>query len=89
MITAQSISSISDLRFKTKEVIKKALKSPVFLFSHNTPKGVLLSYESYDQLISRLEDYYDSKKAEELETQDKKNSKWVLQKDIDALFSSK
>ena len=89
MITAQSISSISDLRFKTKEVIKKASKSPVFLFSHNTPKGVLLSYESYDRIISRLEDYYDSKKAEEFETQDKKNSKWILQKDIDALFSSK
>ena len=41
------ISTISDLRFKTKEVFAKAKKQPVLLFHRSTPIGALLSYEEY------------------------------------------
>lgn len=77
MITQQNISSISDLRFKTKEVLKKAHKSPVYLFSHNTPQGVLLSYKNYLALMSDLEDYHDSLKAQKYEKEDKSKIKWI------------
>ncbi|HLD26947.1 MAG TPA: type II toxin-antitoxin system prevent-host-death family antitoxin [Patescibacteria group bacterium] len=67
MITQHNISSISDLRFKTKEVLKKTQKSPVYIFSRNTPQAVLLSYEHYLKLVDDLEDYHDSLKAKEWE----------------------
>lgn len=76
MITQQSISSISDLRFKTKDVFAKAGKEPVFLFHHSTPKGVLLSMEQYEEMMSALEDYYLSTKAESFEKDDKSKISW-------------
>ncbi|HLC94028.1 MAG TPA: type II toxin-antitoxin system prevent-host-death family antitoxin [Patescibacteria group bacterium] len=82
MITAKNISSISDLRFKTKEVLKKAQKSPVYVFSRNTPRGVLLSYENYQELLSALEDHYDSLLAQEYEKEDKNKVKWITHEEI-------
>lgn len=86
MITQQNISSISDLRFKTKEVLKKAHKSPVYLFSRNAPQGVLLSYDNYQELLSNLEDYYDSLKAQEYEKEDKSKIKWVPFSEVEKML---
>ncbi len=77
MIIQNQINSISDLRFKTKEVFKKTSKGPVFLFYRNKPKGVLVSFENYQEILSQLEDYFDSLKAEKYEKQNKKNIGWL------------
>jgi len=77
MITQNQINSISDLRFKTKEVLRKASKEPVFLFYRNIPKGVLLSFENYQEILSQLEDYFDSLKAEKYEKENKKIIHWI------------
>lgn len=82
MILPHIIRTISDLRYKTKDVIAKAQHEPVVLFQHNSPKGVLLSMDKYEELLSNLEDYYDSIKAQEYEKEDKKKIKWVKLKDI-------
>jgi len=82
MINPQSIQTISDLRFKTKDVLKKAIKAPVFLFHRSHPQGVLLSYEKYIELMSQLEDYYLSIRAEEWENEDKKRINWILPEEI-------
>jgi len=85
MITQNQINSISDLRFKTKEVFRKASKEPVFLFHRNTPKGVLLSFENYREILSQLEDYFDSLKAEKYEKEDKKNIRWIPFSEIEKM----
>lgn len=77
MITQNQINSISDLRFKTKEVLKKTSKGPVFLFYRNKPKGVLVSFKNYQEILSQLEDYFDSLKAEKYEKENKKSISWV------------
>lgn len=87
MITQHNISSISDLRFKTKEVLKKAQKSPIYLFSHNTPQGVLLSYDNYQELLSILEDHYDSIKAQEYEKEDKNKIKWFTHEEVKKILN--
>lgn len=87
MITPHNISSISDLRFKTKEVLKKAQKEPIYLFYRNIPKGVLLSYKSYLKLMSDLEDYHDSIKAKEYEKQDKSKIKWVSSSQVEKMLN--
>lgn len=82
MILPNIIHTISDLRYKTKDVMAKAQHEPVVLFQHNSPKGVLLSMDKYEELLSNLEDYYDSIKAQEYEKEDKRKVKWAKLKDI-------
>lgn len=82
MINQHNIRTISDLRFKTKDVLKKAESEPVFLFHRSTPKGVLMSFQSYQDLMSELEDYFDSLKAQEYEKEDKGKIKWVAFSEI-------
>jgi hypothetical protein len=77
MINQNQIHSITDLRFKTKKVLGKAKKGPIFLFHRHTPKGVLLSFESYQEILSQLEDYFDSIKAERYEKEEKSKVKWI------------
>lgn len=86
---SNNISTITDLRFKTKEVFKKALAEPVFLFHRSTPKGVLMSYERYEELMSTLEDFYDSNKAEEYEKEDRKKVSWISSAKLQKLLFSK
>ncbi len=82
MITQQSISSISDLRFKTKDVFAKASKEPVFLLHHSTPKGVLISMEQYEEMMNTLEYYYLSVKAESYEKEDKSKIPWKSHREV-------
>ena len=82
MITQNNISSISDLRFKTKDVLKKALQEPIYLFHRTDPKAVMMSVEKYNQMLSDLEDYYLSVRAEEFENQKKSAVKWITHKDV-------
>jgi len=57
-------------------------REPVVLFEHNSPKGVLLSIERYEELLSNLEDHYDSLKAQEYEKERKKKIKWAKLEDV-------
>lgn len=82
MILPNIIRTVSDLRYKTKDVMARAQHEPVVLFDRSTPKGVLLSMDKYEELLSNLEDYYDSIKAQEYEKEDKKKIKWATLKDI-------
>jgi hypothetical protein len=77
MINQSQIHSITDLRLKQKNFLKKAKKEPVFLFHRHTLKGVLLSFESYQEILSQLEDYFDSIKAESYEKEEKSKVKWI------------
>ena len=88
MITKNNITTISDLRFKTKEVLKRAEKMPLFVFNRSVPQSVLMSYESYETLMSDLEDYCDAKLAIEYEKEDKSKVKWVSQKNVEKMFES-
>ena len=82
MIISNDISTISDLRFKTKAVLNKAARRPVILFHRSSPKGLILSMEKYNEMISDLEDYYLSLKAEEYESEDKDKIKWLSHKEL-------
>ena len=82
MITNDNVSTITDLRFKTKDILEKTLDGPVFLFQHSRPKGVILSYDAFQEMTSKLEDYFTSFKAEEYEKEDKKNITWLSHEKI-------
>ena len=86
MITKNNITTISDLRFKTKEVLSRAEKTPLFVFNRSIPKSVLMSYENYETLMSDLEDYYDSKLAQGYEKEDKSKIKWTRHEDVKKMF---
>ena len=86
MITKNNITTISDLRFKTKDVLKKAEKTPLFVFNRSIPQSVLMSYENYETLMSDLEDYYDSKLAQGYEKEDKSKIKWTRHEDVKKMF---
>lgn len=82
MLLNKQISTISELRFKTTQVLRKVKDAPVYLFHHATPQGVLLSLEKYEEMQSILEDYFLSLKAREYEQENKKAVEWVSEKDV-------
>lgn len=81
-MTNTAITTISDLRYKTQEVLDSADNGPVTILHHATPKGVLLSIKEYEQIMSTLEDYYLSLRAEEYEKEDKSTVSWISEKTI-------
>lgn len=89
MISQNNISTISDLRFKTKQVFRKAAKNPVFVFNRSKPTGVLLSIKKYEKLMDDLEDYYLSLKAQEHAKENKSKVKWVAFEEIEKLINEK
>jgi len=82
MLQIGQYQSITDLRFKTKELLAKAETEPVLLLHHSTPKGVLLSYAQYLNLLDMVEDYQLSLRAQEYVTRPKKQTDWVSLKDV-------
>lgn len=58
MITVKnktSIVSISELRTKSKQILKSMKDHPVILQRHNKPLGVLMDYDSFEALDAMLE----------------------------------
>ncbi len=88
MIDQSQISTISDLRFKTKDVLKKVKDNPVYLFHRSSPKGVILSMEKYKELMDNLEDYFLSLKVGEYELEDKKSVNWTKHSDVRKLVKA-
>lgn len=66
--TPQNTRNITDFR-KDPDSILEAVKenNPLYLFRGSTPKAVVLDLAEYISLQERLEDYYDSLLARELE----------------------
>lgn len=87
MIDPNSISTISDLRFKTKEVLNRAVKKPIFLFNRSKPTGVLLSLDKYEAILETLEDYQDTIDALILEKEDKSKVKWMSHEEVKKLLN--
>lgn len=81
-----NISTISDLRFKTEEVLTKADMAPLFLFNRSTPRAVILSIEEFNNISEQLEDYYLSIRAKEYEKEDKTKIDWVEQNEVKKLL---
>jgi prevent-host-death family protein len=55
MGTIPPIYTISDLRYKTKEVFRKLKEQPVVLTQRGRPQAVLVDYETYAELTDRQE----------------------------------
>ena len=77
MIIPQSLVTVSDLRYKTGKVLKKAQKEPVFVYKRKRLQGVILSTALFKKLLDELEDYYLSLKAQEYEKEDKDKTEWI------------
>ena len=82
MIDPRYIRTISDLRFKTKDVLKDSEKTPVYVFQHSEVKGVLLSYTQYAEMVEKLEDYYLSLRAQDYEREKKRIDDWASHKEV-------
>lgn len=82
--SAKNIRTISDMRENARKLLKEVQASygPLFIFYRSTPQAVLLSLEEYQKLADLAEDYLDSLKAQEFETQDKKRIKWIGQSEV-------
>jgi prevent-host-death family protein len=77
-----NITTISDLRYKTKQVLINAESGPVTILHRATAKGIIISVDEFEKLTSTSEDYYLSLRAEELEKEDKKTVSWIPEKTI-------
>lgn len=84
-----AISTISDLRYKTKKVLKDASKSPVVVMHRTSPQGVILSMKKYQEMLDTIEDYYLSLRAQEYENEDKSNSKWISHSAVGATINKR
>ncbi|PIZ44799.1 hypothetical protein COY32_05965 [candidate division WWE3 bacterium CG_4_10_14_0_2_um_filter_41_14] len=70
-------TTISDLRYNTAEVFSKIRKSPVYVLQRSKPKGVFMSMDDFEELMTKAEDYNLSLKAQEYESEDKTSVSWV------------
>jgi len=82
--TPQNTKTISDLREKPVELLKKVSSSydPLYIFYRSKPSAVMLSLASYQKILDLAEDRLDSLKAQEYEANDKKKVKWVKHGDL-------
>jgi len=55
MGTIPPIFTVSDLRYKTKEVFRKLKDQPVVLTQRGRPQAVLVDYETYAEMTARQE----------------------------------
>ncbi len=56
-ISANITISVSELKKNLSAVIKKSKGEPIAVLNHNTPTAYLVPSDTYDEIISRLEDY--------------------------------
>jgi prevent-host-death family protein len=48
------ILPISDLRVQAKEILKQANQQPVVITQHGRPSAVLISYQTYNEMVAQL-----------------------------------
>lgn len=54
-----TLVSVSDLRYKTQQILAGLPQSPAIILRRNRPQAVLLEYGSFTALLRRLEDLDD------------------------------
>lgn len=54
-VKALSILPISDLRTRARELLVFAREEPVVITQRGRPQVVMLAYESYNEMVARLE----------------------------------
>lgn len=79
--------TISDMREGARKLLKQAKEyGPLYILYRSKPEAVLLSMEEYQKLADLAEDYLDSLKAQEFETESKKKVKWLGYEETKKLF---
>ena len=63
VVKALPITPISDLRIKARELIATARKEPVVITQRGRPQVVMIAYESYNEMVARLEALEDARDA--------------------------
>jgi antitoxin StbD len=56
-ISASTTVSVSELKKNLSAIIKNADGEPVAILNHNIPTAYLVPSNTYEELISKLEDY--------------------------------
>jgi antitoxin StbD len=56
-ISANTTVSVSELKKNLSAIIKKADGEPIAVLNHNIPTAYLVPSDTYEELISKLEDY--------------------------------
>ncbi len=56
-ISANTTVSVSELKKNLSAIIKKADGEPIAVLNHNIPTAYLVPSDTYDELISKIEDY--------------------------------
>ena len=80
-------TTISDLRYKTSEVFTKIRTSPVYVLQRSKPKGVFMSIDDFEELMSKVDDYNLALKAHEYESEDKTGVSWVSPEEVNQLLN--
>ncbi len=55
VVKALPILPISDLRARARELVAAAKEEPMVITQRGRPQVVMLSYESYNEMVARLE----------------------------------
>ena len=55
MVKALPILPISDLRTKARELLARVKEEPVVITQRSRPEAVVVDYESYNEMVARLE----------------------------------
>jgi prevent-host-death family protein len=58
------ILPISDLRVHTKEILKQASQQPVVITQNGRPSAVLISYQTYNDMLAQLLELADYRREE-------------------------
>ena len=63
VVKALPILPISDLRTKARELLARVKEEPVVITQRNRPEAVVVDYESYNEMVARLEVLEDTRDA--------------------------
>jgi prevent-host-death family protein len=62
-VKALPILPISDLRSKARELLVRVKEEPVIITQRSRPEAVVVDYESYNEMVARLEALEDARDA--------------------------
>jgi prevent-host-death family protein len=63
LVKALAILPISDLRTKSRELLARVKEEPVVITQRSRPEAVVVGYESYNEMVARLEALEDARDA--------------------------
>ena len=63
VVKALPILPISDLRTKARELLARVKEEPVVITQRSRPEAVVMDYESYNEMVARLQLLEDTRDA--------------------------